>query len=168
MTKVCVAGLASLAFAGAAVAQEGLPEGMRWGWTQEQLLAASPDIRPVRRGDEVNGARSRAEGPVSVGALDLKAKYYFNDIGLNMVTVRVPYRKCSDALTTLVGRYGEPLIIDDQIVLKLLIWHDDLHETRPVLMVSPGGICSLTLYRLAEYRDHDLTEVAAGHARPPS
>lgn len=164
-----VAGLASLAFAGVAMAQDGLPEGLRWGWTQQQLLAASPDIRPSRHGGAFNDARPRAEGPIRIGDQDLRARYYFDDDdSLKFVKVEVPYQRCRDALTALVNQYGEPLIVSDQTILKNLIWHDTPHQARPVLMVSQAGICSLTLFELGGYRDHDLAEVAAGHARPPT
>lgn len=161
------AALAGLASATTAAAQDGLPADLQWGWTPEQLQAASPDIRPSRRGGRLNNAMPRAEGPVRIADLNLRAVYYFKAESLDFVDIDAPYRHCRAALGSLAARYGDPLIIDDQAILTLIIWHDEPRDTRPVLMVSQPGICSLRLYRLAEYRDRDLARVAAGHARPP-
>lgn len=102
-----------------------------------------------------------------MAGLELRAKYYFRDDALSQIAIPAPYRRCQPVVEAMLARYGDPLIVSDQVILKLIIWHDVASDTRPVLMLSSAGICDLTLYPLAEYRDNDLAEVAAGRARPP-
>ena len=73
----------------------------------------------------------------------------------------MPSKHCSETQRDLIANFGQPIRVSDQIVIRLLIWHDEPRQTRIRVMTSPKSeICNLNFERLSTYRSHDLEEAA--------
>ena len=88
----------------------------------------------------------------------LYSKYFYDANGLTMIDLPAPPKRCQELVDYLVASKGRPIGISDQVLIKLLIWHDEPAETRIRLMYSSAGICTLNFERLSEYRDYDLSQ----------
>lgn len=149
--RLLAAALAAMLLASNASAQDGV----RWGMMQAEVEAMAPDIESVRRGERLGDKQVRSRGHQRLGALNLEARYFYDDAGLAMIQLHGPPRECRTIVEALVGAHGNPLRVSDQAILRLIIWHDDASDRRIRLMVS-AGICDVHYERLTDYREHDL------------
>lgn len=156
LTAVAALTVAMFVFAGPALAGW---EATTWGMTPEQVQAAMPGTRPFRHSRDYNGMRKRVIGPYQLNGATVDAMYYFDEQGLGRVSMTAPPAKCEDLGRDLIARYGQPLLVRDEVIIRSFIWHDEAAETRVLLVASPANVCNLFFDRLATYRDNDLAEV---------
>jgi hypothetical protein len=134
-------------------------EATEWGMSPEQVEAAVPGAERLLRGETLDGKRAMSREPYQLGEQHLQARYFYDANGLAMVEVDVSRRECNAAVDVLLQRYGNPLRISDQAILRLVIWHDEPTGTRIRTLLSTN-VCSVYFERLADYRDVDLANAA--------
>lgn len=125
-------------------------EGAAWGMTPEQVSAAVPGVRVVRRGMSLDNARKQGVRDAELYGIDLEGEYYFGPDGLAFIRFEVPFRRCEALVHGLLAEHGEPTGVRDQIILKLIIWEDPEAGNRLVLMHSTAGFCDLRIRSIAE------------------
>ena len=125
-------------------------EGAEWGMTPEQVSAAVPGVRVVRRGMSLANARKKGVRDAQLYEIGLEAEYYFGPEGLAFVRFDVPFRRCEALVHDMLAEHGEPTGVSDQIILKLITWEDPEAGNRLVLMHSAAGICDLRIRSIAE------------------
>ncbi|WP_029907658.1 hypothetical protein [Caulobacter sp. UNC358MFTsu5.1] len=132
-----------------------------WDMSPAQVEAAMPGTKPVKRGEVLSKGQARSAGQYVLNGQAVRTTYYYDDKGLSLVMLRVPFKACGATLDQLQRDHGRPLRISDQVILRLVIWHDEPAQTRIRLMVSPGAeICNLHFERLSTYREIDLAAAA--------
>jgi hypothetical protein len=156
-----IAACAVLLFASPAYADW---RGAQWGMTPEQVAQAMNGEAPLTG----NGKRGKAIGldrPGNSGQFDwdgekFDVKYIFDEAGLSKVALE-PKRDSKAACLRLVERVekerGPALILSDQVLLKLVIWHDKPAQNRVrILILGDASSCTAYYERLSEYEEHDL------------
>jgi hypothetical protein len=129
---------------------------VRWGMSQAEVEAAVPGARPIRWGRTDNGAQARTQGRQRFGALELPARYSYDDRGLARVSFEAPLRQCRDLAAAIIAEHGEPLRFSDQVLVQIFIWHQPENDRRLRLMTSSAGFCDLVYEPLAEHLANDL------------
>lgn len=145
------AAMAMLVLTTGATAQE---PALRWGMASAEVETAA-NAHPVRRGERMGDKQVRSRGHQRLGTLNLEARYFYDDDGLAMIQLEGPPRNCRAVIEVLVEAHGEPVRVSDQVILRLVIWHDEAAERRVRLLISQG-LCDVHYERLAEYREQDL------------
>jgi len=141
-------------------------EATEWGMTPEQAQAAMPALKPVKNGEKMDVGQVRSAGPVVLEGVEGKAQLYYGPAGLEQVAVKLPSQSCKRVGDAILRQRGKPLVVSNQVLFWLFIWHDEPSQTRIRQMLSPqAGVCSVYFERLATYRDRDL-ETAAEKAAP--
>jgi hypothetical protein len=141
-------------------------EATAWGMTPEQAQAAMPDLQPVQNGETLDVGQVKSERPYEAAGVKAEARLYYGAAGLEMVAVEMGEGRakaaCPKLVQAMLDRYGKPLSLSDQVILRVVIWHDEPRQTRVRMLVGGGGeICSLHFARLSTYRDGDLQGAAA-------
>ncbi|MDR6530001.1 hypothetical protein J2800_000725 [Caulobacter rhizosphaerae] len=132
-----------------------------WDMTPAQVEAAMPQTKPLKHGEALSMGQAKSVGSYPFGGQSVRAVYYYDDRGLSLVTLTVPFKACGAALEQLQRDHGQPLKISDQVLFRLAIWHDEPMQTRICAMISPEAkICALNFERLSTYREHDLAPAA--------
>ncbi|MFJ6025376.1 hypothetical protein ACIQC9_12370 [Brevundimonas sp. NPDC092305] len=142
--------VAALCLAMAAIASPAAAdwEGARWGMSVDEAHAAIPGLRPVRHGIRLSDARKHSVRDVVFMGIEAEASYFYDETGLAFVRLDVPFRQCQALVEGLLTRYGPPLEVDDQLLLKLITWDDAAEGNRLVLMHSAAEICNLRITSL--------------------
>ena len=135
---------------------------LRWNMTSDQVLSAVQGSRAVSRGETMGAGTVRVRGRDRVGEVDTPTRYFFDETGLSMIEFESPVRRCRDVIAAVVQAHGEPLLVNDQVILRIIIWHDTTNDRRIRLMTSGAGFCDLYHERLAPYRETDLANARAG------
>ncbi|PVM93187.1 hypothetical protein DDF62_01125 [Caulobacter radicis] len=137
-------------------------EATEWGMTPEQAQAAMPDLKPVKFGEKMDVGQVKSAGPFMLEGVKGKAELYYGPAGLERVGVKLPAQSCKVVGDAILRQRGKPLVVSDQVLFFLFIWHDEPRQTRIRQMFSPqAGICSVYFERLSTYRDGDLQGAAA-------
>lgn len=153
LTALVLAALPAAARAGWAATE--------WDMTPAQVEAAMPGTKSVKRGAVLSMGQVRSAGQYTLNGQAVRTSYYYDDKGLSLVMLRVPFKACGATLDQLQSDHGRPLRISDQVFFRLVIWHDEPAQTRIRLMVSPEAeICDLHFERLSTYREVDLAQAA--------
>lgn len=118
-------------------------EGAEWGMTPEQVSAAVPGVRDVRRGMSLSDARKQSVRDVELYNIRLEASYFYGAHGLTFIRFDVPFRQCTTLVDGLLAEHGQPTNVSDQGILKLITWDDPEAANRLVLLHSTAGICDL-------------------------
>ena len=132
-------------------------EATEWNMTPEQVAAVMGPAAPLsrgRRGDRLDGKRVGNVGFHGFAGARFRTVYYYDDRGLAQVALSTQSRNCRQIVDALVQSYGEPVRISDQVILRLIIWHDPEAANRIRLLVS-AGVCSLHFERLSDYEAVD-------------
>jgi hypothetical protein len=127
-------------------------EGAEWGMTPEEVSAAVPGVRVVRRGMLLSDARNQSVRDVELYSIRLEASYFYGPQGLTFIRFDVPFRRCTTLVDGLVAEHGQPTSVSDQTILKIITWEDPEAANRLVLLHSTAGICDLRI-RSVEGRD---------------
>jgi len=125
-------------------------EGAQWGMTPEQVSAAVPGVRVVRRGMSLSNARKQGVRDAALYGLELEAEYFYGPDGLNFIRFDVPFRRCGALVEGLLAEHGQPTDVSDQAILKLITWEDREAGNRLVLLHSAAGICDLRVRSIGE------------------
>lgn len=120
-------------------------EGAEWGMTPEQVSAAVPGVRVVRRGMSLSDARKQGVRDVELYDIELEASYFYGPDGLTFIRFDVPFRRCATVIDGLLAEHGQPTNVSDQAILKLITWEDPEAGNRLVLQHSAAGICDLRM-----------------------
>ena len=149
---------AALAIALGASAAEARWQATEWGMTPEQVAAAMAGAAPLsegRSGDRLGGKTIGNVGEHSFAGARFRAVYYYDSGGLAHVALYRRSGNCREIQAALVAAYGRPVVVSDQLILRLVIWHDRPAGTRIRLLVSER-VCNLNYERLSDYEAHDL------------
>ncbi len=120
-------------------------ETTEWGMTPQQVAAAAGDAAvPVQRPykDRQGDMVIANSGEYAIGPDRLKSRFYYEQDRLVMIGMSLDRKHCASLVNSLQARYGAPLRISDQVILKLIIWHEAATNTRIRLLVSTS-ICDL-------------------------
>ena len=131
--------------------------GAEWAMTPEAVAAASPQLAklgPGAPGDHLDGQTVGNVGAYVEGNEHFRVVYYYRNGGLIHVSVDLTAGDCKVVIGSLLSRYGKPLLTSDQVILKLVIWHDPKTDTRVRLLLSKS-ICDINYERLEDYAEHD-------------
>jgi len=120
-------------------------EGAEWGMTPEQVSAAVPGVRSVRRGMSLSNARMQGVRDVALFDTGLEAQYFYGPDGLAFIRFDVPFGRCEALVEGLLAAHGQPSDTRDQVILKLITWEDPEAGNRLVLLHSSAGICDLRI-----------------------
>jgi hypothetical protein len=132
-------------------------EATQWGMTPEQAQAAMPDLKPVKNGEKLDVGQVKSKGSAVVAGVEGKAVLYYGPAGLEQVAVALPAKSCKAIGDAILRQRGKPLVVSNQVLFWLFIWHDEPSQTRIRQMFSPeAGVCSVHFERLSTYRDGDL------------
>jgi hypothetical protein len=153
------AAAAAALFAAAPAAAEW--HGTRWNMTPDEVAAAMAGAAPLSRGSRgkrLGGKRIGNVGEYRMGTARFRSVYYYDAGGLAHIELQRRSGECREIAEALVARHGPPLAVSDQILFRLLIWHDRPEQNRIRLMVSPqAGVCNLNYERLSDYEAYDLS-----------
>lgn len=143
--------------------------GAEWDMTPEQVAAATS-------GEAALVAKRRKSMEKTIGnrgtyvdrGTKFQTTYYFDQRGLAMIGLEPPRKfNCASLAEPLVAAYGDPVVFSDQVILRLVIWHDAKAATRIRLLVSAGaGICTLYYERLSDYEAYDKRPREAAPSSP--
>lgn len=125
-------------------------EGAEWGMTPEQVSAAVPGIRLVRRGMSLSNARKQGVRDAVLFGLELEAEYFYGPDGLSFIRFEVPFRRCGALVDGLLTEHGQPTNVSDQVILKLISWEDPAAGNRLILLHSAAGVCDLRVRSIEE------------------
>jgi hypothetical protein len=148
--------LAAILFGGSAA--EARWEATEWGMTPEQVAGAMAGSAPLSqgsRGDRLGGKTIGNVGEHRFAGARFRAVYYYDAGGLAHVALYRRSGNCRDIQAALAAAYGRPVVVSDQLILRLLIWHDRPAGTRIRLLLSTS-LCDLNYERLSDYEAHDL------------
>ncbi|WP_135194622.1 hypothetical protein [Brevundimonas intermedia] len=120
-------------------------DGAEWGMTPEQVSAAVPGVRVVRRGMLLSDARKQSARDVELYGISLEASYFYSPRGLTFIRFDVPFRRCATLVDGLIAAHGQPANVSDQGILKLITWEDPDAGNRLILLQSAAGICDLRI-----------------------
>jgi hypothetical protein len=154
--------LALLSFAAASTAHAGY-KNTEWGMTPEQVAAAVPEAKldGPGVGETVGDKTARNAGDIVDGARTYRATFFYDQRGLAMVLLKAPHKECKAVLQEIIDAHGNPYRTSDQVLFRLLIWHDATRNNRLRLMVS-AKICDLHYERLDDYKAVDDEQAAKG------
>ena len=134
-------------------------EATEWNLTPEVVAAAMEGRAPLskgKRGDRLGGKKVGNVGRHVLNGTRVRSVYYYDERGLAQISFEVEREQCEAIGANLVAGHGQPVRISDQVILRLLIWHDRKQGNRIRLLVS-HGICSLNYERLSDYESIDLS-----------
>lgn len=137
-------------------------EAAQWGMTPAQVATALPDeapLSPGSLGDSLEGKTVGNVGEHVDGERKFRAVYYYDTRGLTLVTLHASPSDCQGVLKDILGKHGNPYRVSDQMIFRLIIWHDAPNSNRLRLMVSKG-ICDLHYERLDDYKAVDDAQAA--------
>ncbi|HRO33113.1 MAG TPA: hypothetical protein PLQ03_06835 [Brevundimonas sp.] len=130
-----------------------------WGASLGAVQSAVTGRPPRSSRDDVNDFHVLWTARDHIDDVEVEALFYFDNAqSLEMVAFEAPYRQCRDVIASIVERFGRPVTMSDQAILRLIIWHDEGRQRRLRLLVSQAGICTLYYERLATYQAGDLAE----------
>lgn len=135
----------------------------RWNMSPEQVAEAMAGQAPLSRGssrDRLGGKRVGNVGEYRSAEARFRTIYYYDAAGLAQITLVRRSGDCRAIGEALVRQHGQPIRVSDQVILRLLIWHDREARNRIRLMVSQAGICDVHYERLSDYEAHDLANPA--------
>jgi len=130
----------------------------RWGMTPEEVAAAMNGLAPLSRGSRGDRLGNKTIGNVGeyrLGRARFRAVYYYDAAGLAHVGLYRRSGDCRQILMALEEMHGRPVRISDQVILRLIIWHDQPAGNRIRLLVSQS-LCDLNYERLSDYEAIDL------------
>ena len=125
-------------------------EGAEWGMTPEQVSAAVPGMRTVRRGTSLSNARKQGVRDAALYEIELEAEYFYGSDGLAFIRFDVPFGRCEALVDGLLAEQGQPTDVSDQAILKLITWENPEAGNRLVLLHSAAGICDLRIRSITE------------------
>lgn len=120
-------------------------EGAVWRMTPEQVSAAVPGVRPVRRGESLSNARQQHERDAMLYGIRVEAEYFYGPDGLDFIRFEVPFRRCEALVDGLLTEHGSPTEVHDQAILRLITWEDPDAGNKLVLLYSTARICDLRI-----------------------
>jgi hypothetical protein len=135
-------------------------ENTEWGMTPEQVEAAmsgKAKLSKGSKGKELEGKRIGNAGTYEVDEIEFSSTYYYDDRGLAQVSLDAEFKQCTEVVRSVMAKHGQPKKVSDQIILRLIIWHDEANSNRLRLLYSQAGICNLNYERLDDYKDVDNT-----------
>lgn len=135
--------------------------GAEWNMAPEQVAAvdSSAPLDKGRPGERLGKRRIGNVGSQTIGEVPVRAVYYYDKKGLGLVSLTPDkLSDCQAMARGILAERGEPFRISDQVILKLIIWHEKDSGNRLRLMLSDAGICTLYYERLEDYEaiDHRL------------
>ena len=125
--------------------------------TPEQVAAAMRPAAPLsngRRGDRIGDMRVGNVGYHSFAGGRFRTVYYYDDRGLAQIALTPTSGHCRPVIDALIQRYGNPLRVSDQVILRVIIWHDPAASNRIRLLMSQS-VCTLHIERLSDYEAVD-------------
>jgi hypothetical protein len=128
-----------------------------WGMSPEQVAAAMAGQAPLSHGSRrvrLGGKRIGNAGSYRSGDAQFRAIYYYDARGLAHIALNRISGSCRRIHANLAAEHGPPLLVSDQLILRLFIWHDRARENRIRLMVS-ASLCDLNYERLSDYEAID-------------
>ncbi len=145
MQMLLAAAAAVLALGGSSSPSDPGWEGAAWGMTPEQVSAAVPGVRAVRREESLSNARKQRVSDARLYGIDVEAEYYFDADGLAFIRFEVPFRRCEALVDGLLTEHGSPVEVHDQVILRLITWEDPDGGDKLVLLYSSARICDLRI-----------------------
>jgi len=145
MHSLLAAAAAILALGGSSSPFDPGWEGAAWGMTPEQVSAALPGIRVVRREESLSNARKQRVRDALLYDIEVEAEYYFDADGLAFIRFEVPFRRCEALVDGLLTEHGSPVEVHDQVILRLITWEDPEAGNKLVLLYSSARICDLRI-----------------------
>lgn len=130
-----------------------------WDMTAEEVASVMGGQAPLSRGsrgDRLGEKEIKNVGEYRTESARFRTVYYYDQEGLSQVAL---YRKagdCEKVVAGLLAEHGRPLLVSDQLILRLTIWHDEVAQNRIRLMTS-RGICDVHYERLSDYKAIDLS-----------
>lgn len=151
--------------------------GAEWNMTPQQVTDAMKGEAPLTRAERKGKADENSSGNAGKHVQDgetFEVNYYYDAKGLRSVFLDLAEKKpkarsakCAAFLQRLIAAHGQPLRESDQIIMRLLIWHDKPNQNRMRLVLSEGGqACGLFYERLGDYEANDLANPGK-QVRPP-
>ena len=136
-----------------------------WGMSPEQVAQAlgperAAQVKPYAIRD--GGWKVANRGVTVLGEDRLPTTYEYEDGKLVLILMQQKKQKnCAAAVRHVQLQLGNPYRISDQVILRLIIWHDPARNTRVRLLVSTS-ICDLHYEPLDQYIEADRAAVAGG------
>ena len=141
-----------------ASAAEARWQGTEWGMRPEQVAVAMAGAAPLSRGgrgDRLGGKTIGNVGEHRFAGARFRTVYYYDADELAHIALYRRSGSCREIQAALGAAHGQPVIVSDQVILRLIVWHDRGAGNRIRLLVSES-LCDLNYERLSDFEAHDL------------
>ncbi len=138
--------------------------GAEWDMNPAQVAAALPEalLDKGAKGERLQGKTIGNVGRFTLGGQQAKGVFYYDKAGLQSVALTPEKAACPAVARGVLAEFGEPMGISDQVILKVVIWHDAKAANRVRLLLLGTGDCTVYYERLSDYEEIDKRLKAEG------
>jgi len=138
--------------------------GAEWDMDPEQVAAAIPAaaLDKGAKGERLKGKTIGNVGRFMMGDHQVKGVFYYDKAGLQSVALTPDKAACPVVARGVLAELSEPMRISDQVILKVVIWHDAKAANRVRLLLLGTGDCTVYYERLSDYEEIDKRLKAEG------